>query len=581
MMTEAAPTSGDENNEDSFDEDGELSPPTERWAPIGASGSGEETTPTKVDAKPGQLLSATNIDRLRELEEEQDQLNSSLLALTTHFAQVQFRLKQIGEADSEDKERLLKELEQFAFKGCPDVTEVKRHRTWHSNAVGDDSAEHQAIMEQQRAKQMQLIGQLKDQLQDLEQFAYDTGDGGLPSNEVLEKQKAVLDQLHQRMDLNLELDKMSQEDLQKHVDMALKQLINPMKVKEQLVEQLQTQITDLERFVEFLQGEGAAGGRPAFKCCCETDPSNCLLHNVERRRQVQQRAQSTASSFNQYLLSQLGCQSNKFQKNELKKSTKGNHWGDLRAALELSVGSLLAAVTKHMSHAKEPRSQPLKPYDSDEDDVEDVFEKCHEEIVTAVRRDFCPALRDLLQHGLQDQTSVNSSGLGAFGCFPARQRRPPSPGAGGVTQKAPEHAWDPFVRYFDMKHGREFSEAPVRKLSQSFNLNSIGGRSVTSRQLLLTTIENIRTSHEKLKRSPDAMFKAFVSAALNSKKLVARLRMVLRTREIVEECYAPWSYVAKTGCEDVYALLEKLQQFDFDLPVDLAVRPFQHIKDAF
>jgi hypothetical protein len=38
------------------------------------------------------------------LEKEQEQLNSSLLALTTHFAQVQFRLKQIVNAEDEQKE---------------------------------------------------------------------------------------------------------------------------------------------------------------------------------------------------------------------------------------------------------------------------------------------------------------------------------------------------------------------------------------------------------------------------------------------------------------------------------------------
>ena len=38
------------------------------------------------------------------MEEEQEQLNSSLLALTTHFAQVQFRLKQIVSAEPDDKE---------------------------------------------------------------------------------------------------------------------------------------------------------------------------------------------------------------------------------------------------------------------------------------------------------------------------------------------------------------------------------------------------------------------------------------------------------------------------------------------
>ena len=44
------------------------------------------------------------VQQLQHLEEEQDQLNSSLLALTTHFAQVQFRLKQIVNAPIDDKE---------------------------------------------------------------------------------------------------------------------------------------------------------------------------------------------------------------------------------------------------------------------------------------------------------------------------------------------------------------------------------------------------------------------------------------------------------------------------------------------
>ena len=38
-------------------------------------------------------------------------------------------------------------------------------------------------------------------------------------------QKAVIDQLHERMQLNLEIDKMSQTELQKQVDEAIKQVI--------------------------------------------------------------------------------------------------------------------------------------------------------------------------------------------------------------------------------------------------------------------------------------------------------------------------------------------------------------------
>ena len=46
----------------------------------------------------------------------------------------------------------------------------------------------------------------------------------------------------------------SSEDLRKVVDRAVGQIVNPAKVKERMVDQLKTQISDLERFIEFLQG---------------------------------------------------------------------------------------------------------------------------------------------------------------------------------------------------------------------------------------------------------------------------------------------------------------------------------------
>jgi hypothetical protein len=36
-----------------------------------------------------------------------------------------------------------------------------------------------------------------------------------------------------------------------------------------------------------------------------------------------------------------------------------------------------------------------------------------------------------------------------------------------------------------------------------------------------------------------------------------------------------------SGFEDCFHSLDRLTQFKFDLPVDLAVRQFQNIKDAF
>jgi len=37
-------------------------------------------------------------------------------------------------------------------------------------------------------------------------------------------------------------------------------MVNPVKIKEQLVGQLKTQIEDLERFIDFLQGQASSPG---------------------------------------------------------------------------------------------------------------------------------------------------------------------------------------------------------------------------------------------------------------------------------------------------------------------------------
>ena len=75
----------------------------------------------------------------------------------------------------------------------------------------------------------------------------------------MEKQRLVIDELRQRLDLNVEdLACLSSDELRAAVDHAVGQIVNPAKVKEKLVDQLKTQIVDLERFIEFLQGESIA-----------------------------------------------------------------------------------------------------------------------------------------------------------------------------------------------------------------------------------------------------------------------------------------------------------------------------------
>jgi hypothetical protein len=44
----------------------------------------------------------------------------------------------------------------------------------------------------QRAKQKELISQLKSQLEDLEKYAYETGEAGLPQSVVMERQRVII-----------------------------------------------------------------------------------------------------------------------------------------------------------------------------------------------------------------------------------------------------------------------------------------------------------------------------------------------------------------------------------------------------
>ncbi len=52
--------------------------------------------------------------------------------------------------------------------------------------------------------------------------------------------------------------RLSEDELKAEVDSAIVgQIVNPLRMKNHLVTQLKTQITDLEMFIQFLQSEGS------------------------------------------------------------------------------------------------------------------------------------------------------------------------------------------------------------------------------------------------------------------------------------------------------------------------------------
>lgn len=123
-------------------------------------------------------------------EAEIENLTSSLLALTSRFAQVQFRVRQIVQSAPEECEKLVKELEKFVFTGVDESQD--------NDGVGDEYGnndipwedlqnDYYSKMGRIRLRQSQLLQRLEEQLSELQeverniQSAYgeekvDTGD---------------------------------------------------------------------------------------------------------------------------------------------------------------------------------------------------------------------------------------------------------------------------------------------------------------------------------------------------------------------------------------------------------------------
>ncbi|XP_075999304.1 RUN domain-containing protein 1 isoform X2 [Genypterus blacodes] len=558
------------------DNEGVLAGAGERWAPVGAVASPEDEIGSGSAGQPrqGSSSSATEEDvsvRMRKLEEEQDLLNSSLLALTSHFAQVQFRLKQIVHAQSEEKERMLAELEEFAFRGCPHVVGCRSQDT--RQLENSTEREKRERLEAQREKQKDLIVQLKTQLDDLERFAYQEGSyDSLPQSVVLERQKVIIDELIKKLDVNLNEDigNLTPEELRQRVDAAIAQIVNPARVKEQLVEQLKTQIRDLEMFINFIQDEvgnpllsdggpqqpqaaGANSRAPGMK---KVDPEQAQKIR-DTGLQLIQKALAVLQIF---AASQFGCAAGHVPQSMWPQESASQDYGPLLQHLEAAVEKVRVQAS-----CRQPSFEHVVNYTSNS------ALGPRDELTTSVRKELAMALKDLLSHGLYLPSQTMSLVLAPISCLLPYRPAPQT-----------MHPWELFVEYYDSKNGKAFVESPARQLSQSFSLPVGGGPvTVTPKQSLLWAIHMVLKEHGRYKRGPDTELKALVCMALNEQRLVSWLNLLCKSGTLIHSHYQPWSYMAQTGFEGALRILGRISHLKFNLPVDLAVRQLKNIKDAF
>lgn len=402
------------------------------------------------------------------------QLLESLSAVTTHIAHVQFRLRQIINAPLEEKESLLKDLEEFTFKAIPEIQSLSSNASKDADETKD-----------------RLIAHLKQQIVDLQ--------NSLSSSSQVKPQSRVAE-------CHFSVTKVDEESASKADAIDTSQLL-------------------MINFVKRMSS---------------------MLHILN-----------------------VHCKEEKdtIRRKYLSKKSHYNHWGDIRAELEV-------AITEVIELALEPEL----PIDSDymSESEEGSLYISNQKLTGVIRKKLAPALQSLMEHGLVTEgksISVKSSLTFVIGCMPHITNSSQS------QQTA--HVWELILKYYKMKNGDQFNSSPALKLSQSFNLDVGTHCTASTTQKLLITIGNIISSHSAFKRSFNSQFKAFVCAALNAKLLVNWLQLIYRSKPLVEMYYEPWSYAVKTNFEDAFRSLEKLSHYHFNLPVNIAIHQLQNIKDAF
>uniref|UniRef100_A0A8D8ZZS0 RUN domain-containing protein 1 n=1 Tax=Cacopsylla melanoneura TaxID=428564 RepID=A0A8D8ZZS0_9HEMI len=494
------------------------------------------------------------LSKYKEMEAQQELLNHSLISLSTHFAQVQLRLKQIINSPKNEQETLLKNLEKFTFIGIPEVNELclYNYETKSHDDESTETAECKSYIEDKLAfeknKHKEMIGKLKTQLESLENYVYEfsnNDDAEIPTSLIINKQQIIINELKDKLNLNVNLSE--DEQLREEIN---KSIIGPMKTKEDLILQLKTQISDLEKFINFLQSN---------QCKCTVAASNVDMK--QKTITIMKKISTILHIFAEH-------HSSNFKKPatvaSMKKSMKVNHYGDLRAQLEIAINHVIDAC-------RQPPDQDI-PIDSDYmSDTEDPI-PCNSKVALAVRKHLAPTLQRLLQHGLcSPNANQTVSVVQYISC------------ASSVNKRASTaHIWDLINKYYEIKDGADFNCKPNRKLSESFNLD-IGAGTLGIKQSLLASIGNILAVHHKYKKfNPDSYFKSFVCDGLNKKLLVDWLHLILAYKSFSTDYYAPWSYVSSTRFVDAAASLRRLYEFHFSLTiVDVAIRNLQSIKDAF
>lgn len=286
----------------------EVQPVEKRWDPIGAS---SETYENNFE-----LHEAHKIDELKILERDKEKLSSSLFALTTHFAQVQFRLRQVIHAPPEAKENLLQSLEEFASQGIPEIEMLNERK---------DGATLMTEIYLRRQQQKKVFSVLKKQLSELQEYALRNNQ----ENAAFQQHRVVLSELKSEIKLNFN------ENINKGINNNSMDevVVTSVEMKEQFVNQLKEQIADLESYVNYLQSKMKEENQ--FKM----QPSQGVI-------------QKLASALEIFTTVQFGCIYKQFRKDKQNLKTQIEDYTLFKSKLDQSISKVKRLIATNQNETK-------------------------------------------------------------------------------------------------------------------------------------------------------------------------------------------------------------------------------------
>lgn len=494
--------------------------PGQRYDPVGSSNKCDKSN--KQDA----LEHA----HFQSLESEQEKLSTSLQALTSHFAQVQFRLRQIISAPEAQKFNLIEILDEFASRGIPELS------------CNDDIL---SVINQQRVNQFELIKKLQTELSAVSYLA-NTKETDFEINERKTNQRL-------EMIMNDEALDSTDTDLSK-----LKTKISNLGI---FVTDLRYETINLKQMTHAMVG---------YKNCEDVYKIH-NLHLQHKRSTCQSICDEEYDGFteNAVFVHETSLSSPRWHENSLQEvrqellsesqiagtnpikysSPKVYQQGNIRAKLELDVQNIISVVS-------------IEPFETHKFDCSNdgVILISQKEVTKMVRKELCGTLRELIEHGLR---SIHQYEMNFLSCC---ARRAHTRQVLHASESKSRHAWDIIMEFYNINDGNQCYKKPCNTLNESFQLKNFPIASMKDQ--LLKAIGDIINIHVRFNTRRNSYFKAFVLLGLNLKVLPQWLSLIFKCSDLIEENYSTESLVCQPEFADLLECLDSLSKYEFNLPVD-------------